>query len=59
MLQHSADLAADSGVSMLVCFDHEEIGSASAQGQFSQGFNEPRFSSAKGLTSPGSVQSRV
>jgi len=32
LLQHSADLSADSGVSMLVCFDHEEIGSASAQG---------------------------
>jgi len=32
LLDHSADLTTDSGVSMLVCFDHEEIGSDSAQG---------------------------
>jgi len=32
LLQHSSDISADTGVSMLVCFDHEEIGSASAQG---------------------------
>jgi len=32
LLKHSEDLSKDTGVSMLVCFDHEEIGSASAQG---------------------------
>merc|ERR1711872_1183138 len=32
LLDHSIDLSQDSGVSMLVCFDHEEIGSDSAQG---------------------------
>ena len=37
LLQHSSDISADTGVSMLVCFDHEEIGSASAQGAFSAG----------------------
>ena len=31
-LEASQDLSADTGVSMLVCFDHEEIGSDSAQG---------------------------
>jgi len=32
LLKHSECLSTDTGVSMLVCFDHEEIGSASAQG---------------------------
>jgi len=32
LLSHSARLGEDTGVSMLVCFDHEEIGSNSAQG---------------------------
>jgi len=32
LLKHSECLSSDTGVSMLVCFDHEEIGSASAQG---------------------------
>eukprot|EP00088_Acartia_fossae_P061453 TRINITY_DN7388_c0_g1_i2.p1 TRINITY_DN7388_c0_g1~~TRINITY_DN7388_c0_g1_i2.p1 ORF type:complete len:453 (-),score=107.94 TRINITY_DN7388_c0_g1_i2:2-1360(-) len=32
LLAHSANIEEDTGVSMLVCFDHEEIGSASAQG---------------------------
>jgi len=32
LLGHAVDIEADSGVSMLVCFDHEEIGSDSAQG---------------------------
>ena len=32
LLDHSEDLTEDTGVSMLVCFDHEEIGSDSAQG---------------------------
>jgi aspartyl aminopeptidase len=33
LLGHAVDIEADSGVSMLVCFDHEEIGSDSAQGE--------------------------
>jgi len=32
LLEHSQQLEQDSGVSMLICFDHEEIGSESAQG---------------------------
>lgn len=32
LLEHSKDISQDTGVSMLVCFDHEEIGSDSAQG---------------------------
>jgi len=32
LLDNSQDLSEDTGVSMLVCFDHEEIGSDSAQG---------------------------
>ncbi|XP_023343173.1 probable aspartyl aminopeptidase isoform X2 [Eurytemora carolleeae] len=32
LLEHSKDLSNDTGVSMLACFDHEEIGSDSAQG---------------------------
>merc|ERR1711913_267704 len=32
LLDHSRDISQDTGVSMLVCFDHEEIGSDSAQG---------------------------
>merc|ERR1719347_2440114 len=32
LLDHSKDISQDTGVSMLVCFDHEEIGSDSAQG---------------------------
>merc|ERR1719228_3081703 len=32
LLETSQDLSTDTGVSMLVCFDHEEIGSDSAQG---------------------------
>jgi len=32
LLEHSKDISQDTGVSMLVCFDHEEIGSNSAQG---------------------------
>lgn len=32
LLQHSKDISGDTGVAMLVCFDHEEIGSDSAQG---------------------------
>lgn len=32
LLETSKDLSTDTGVSMLVCFDHEEIGSDSAQG---------------------------
>jgi len=32
LLDHSNDISQDTGVSMLVCFDHEEIGSDSAQG---------------------------
>lgn len=32
LLDHSADISEDTGVSMLVCFDHEEVGSASAVG---------------------------
>ena len=32
LLQHTnSDLATDTGVNMLICFDHEEIGSESAQ----------------------------
>ena len=33
LLEHSKDLSKDTGVSMLACFDHEEIGSDSAQGR--------------------------
>jgi len=32
LLEHSQQLEQDTGVSMLICFDHEEIGSESAQG---------------------------
>jgi len=32
LLEHSKDLSQDTGISMLCCFDHEEIGSDSAQG---------------------------
>jgi len=32
LLDHSRDLSADTGVSMLCCFDHEEVGSDSAVG---------------------------
>lgn len=32
LLDHSADLSEDTGVCMLVNFDHEEVGSSSAQG---------------------------
>lgn len=32
LLKNAADIDLDTGVSMLVCFDHEEIGSDSAQG---------------------------
>lgn len=32
LLEHSKDISKDTGVSMLCCFDHEEIGSDSAQG---------------------------
>merc|ERR1719153_1001789 len=32
LLDHSKDISQDTGVSMLVCFDHEEIGSDSAVG---------------------------
>merc|ERR1711915_33245 len=32
LLEHSTSLTEDTGVSMLICYDHEEIGSSSAQG---------------------------
>lgn len=32
LLDHSRDISADTGVSMLCCFDHEEVGSDSAVG---------------------------
>lgn len=32
LLDHSSDISEDSGVSMLVCFDHEEVGSDSMVG---------------------------
>jgi len=32
LLEHAQDLSADTGVSMLCCFDHEEVGSDSAVG---------------------------
>jgi hypothetical protein len=33
LLRHASEIEEDTGISMLVCFDHEEIGSDSAQGE--------------------------